>query len=92
MAHPETTETTSEAQHVRHCYWKYPVIALVLAVALGLLGVFAGSPNSPRATIAATARQDPGGAALAFTQELAGTSASAATRTNSGWGHRARCS
>ena len=30
-------------QHVRHAYWKYPIIALVLAVALGLLGVFAGS-------------------------------------------------
>jgi len=73
-------------QHVRHAYWKYPVIALVLAVALGLLGVFAGSPNSPRATIAATTRQDPGGAALAFTQELAGTSASAANQNEFGLG------
>ena len=73
-------------QHVRHAYWKYPIIALVLAVALGLLGVFAGSPNSPRATIAATTRQDPGGAALAFTQELAGTSASAANQNEFGLG------
>jgi len=73
-------------QHVRHAYWKYPIIALVLAVALGLLGVFAGSPNSPRATIAATSRQDPGGAALAFTQELAGTSASAANQNEFGLG------
>jgi hypothetical protein len=73
-------------QHVRHGYWKYPIIAVALAIALGLLGVFAGSPNSPRAAIAATARQDPGGAALAFTQELAGTSASAANQDEFGLG------
>jgi hypothetical protein len=73
-------------QHVRHAYWKYPVIALALAVLLGLLGVFAGSPNSPRATIAQTSRQDPGGAALAFTQELAGTSASAGNQQEFGPG------
>src|SRR6266508_4303082 len=59
-------------QHVRHGYWKYPIIALVLAILLGLLGVFADSPNSPRATIAKTSHQDPGGAVLALTQELAG--------------------
>ena len=73
-------------QHVRHGYWKYPIIALALAVVLGVLGVFAGSPNSPRATIAATSRQDPGGAALAFTQELAGTSASTANQNEFGLG------
>jgi hypothetical protein len=73
-------------QHVRHAYWKYPVIALALAILLGLLGVFAGSPNSPRATIAATSRQDPGGAALAFTQELAGTSSSAGNQQEFGLG------
>ncbi len=73
-------------QHVRHGYWKYPVIALALAVLLGVLGVFAGSPNSPRATIVTASRQDPGGAALAFTQELAGTSASAGNRKEFGLG------
>ncbi len=74
------------SQHVRHGYWKYPIIALALAVVLGLLGVFAGSPNSPRATIASNTRQDPGGAALAFTQELAGTSASAGNEKEFGLG------
>ena len=73
-------------QHVRHAYWKYPIIAVALAVLLGLLGVFAGSPNSPRATIVTTARQDPGGAALAFTQELVGTSASAGNQKEFGLG------
>ena len=73
-------------QHVRHAYWKYPIIALVLAVLLGLLGALAGSPNSPRATIATTSRQDPGGAALAFTQELAGASASAGNQQEFGLG------
>ena len=74
------------SQHVRHAYWKYPIIALALAVVLGLLGVFAGSPNSLRAAIASTTRQDPGGAALAFTQELAGTSASAGNQNEFGLG------
>ena len=86
---PRAAEPTAGGlvtQHVRHAYWKYPIIALALAVALGLLGALAGSPNSPRATIAATSRQDPGGAALAFTQELAGTSASAANENEFGLG------
>ena len=73
-------------QHVRHAYWKYPIIALALAIVLGILGVFAGSPNSPRATIAKTSQQDPGGAALAFTEELAGMSASAANEKEFGLG------
>lgn len=73
-------------QHVRHAFWKYPIIAVVLAAALGLLGAFAGSPNTPRATIAQTSLQDPGGAILAFSQELAGTSPSWANRQEFGMG------
>jgi len=90
---PPTEEPAGEepaeavvAQHVRHAYWKYPIIAVALAIVLGLLGVFAGSPNSPRATIEQTTRQDPGGAALAFTQELAGASASAGNQQEFGLG------
>lgn len=73
-------------QRVRHAFWKYPIIAAVLAVALGLLGAFAGSPNTPRATIAQTSRQDPGGAILAFSQELSGDSPSWANRGEFGMG------
>lgn len=82
----EPTAAGLVTQRVRHAYWKYPIIALALAVLLGLLGVFAGSPNYPRATIAQTSRQDPGGAALAFTQELAGTSSSAGNQKEFGLG------
>ena len=82
----EPAEAAVVTQHVRHAYWKYPIIALALAIVLGLLGVFAGSPNSPRATIAQTTRQDPGGAALAFTQELTGMSASAGNQQEFGLG------
>ena len=61
---------------VCHCYWKYPVIAIVLAGVLVVLAVFAGSPDWPRATIAGASRRDPGGTILAFTQELDGTASS----------------
>ncbi len=61
---------------VRHCYCKYPVIALAMAGILIALGVAAGSPNWPRDTIKAVSRKDPGGAVLAFTQELDGTASS----------------
>ncbi len=61
---------------VRHPYWKYPLLALAAAVVIVALASTAGSPNWPRATIAGTSRSDPGGAILAFTQELDGTAAS----------------
>jgi len=82
----EPSEAAVVTQHVRHAYWKYPIIALALAIVLGLLGAFAGSPNSPRATIAQTTRQDPGGAALALTQELTRMSASAGNQQEFGLG------
>ena len=61
---------------VRHCFWKYPLIAAGLAILLIVLAFAVGSPNSPRDTIAGVSQKDPGGAILAFTQELEGTSAS----------------
>lgn len=61
---------------VRHCYWKYPLLIGVLFGLIVALAVLAGSPNSPRTSIAEAARQDPGGALWAFTQELAGTAPS----------------
>src|SRR5262249_6113408 len=62
---------------VRHVFWKYPVLAVVLLAGVAIVAVLVGSPNYPRATLADAANSDPGGAVLAFTQELDGTSSSA---------------
>ncbi len=61
---------------VRHAFWKYPLIAVVVLATIVLLAAIVGSPNWPRDRIAAVATHDPGGAVLAFTQELDGTSSS----------------
>lgn len=61
---------------VRHCFWKYPLIAGGLAVVLVAVAFALGSPNSSRDTIAQVSNAEPGGAILAFTQELSGTAAS----------------
>ncbi len=85
---PEQTETPdSPPGHlVRHCFWKYPLIAGALAALLIVLGFVAGSPNTPRDTIAGVSRSDPGGTILAFTQELSGTSSSWANADARGMG------
>jgi hypothetical protein len=71
---------------VRHVFWKYPILAAVAFVALAILAFVVGSPNWPRDTIAAVSQQDPGGAILAFTQELDGTSSSAGNAQEWGMG------
>lgn len=71
--------TTAQASFrlVRHSFWKYPLLAAVMLVVLSVLAVAVSSPDYPRQTISGTSRTDPGGAVLAFAQELAGTSPSA---------------
>ena len=71
-----TQSTQPPANFVRHAFWKYPLIGVVLAAALVVLAIAAGSPNWPRATIKDTDTRDPGGAVLALTMELDGTSPS----------------
>lgn len=71
---------------VRHCFWKYPLIAGGLAIVLIVLGIVVGSPNTPRDTIAGVSEKNPGGAILAFAQELNGTSASWANVGDHGMG------
>ena len=61
---------------VRHVFWKYPLLAFVLLVIVAVLAGFVGSPNWPRDTIATVTQKDPGGAIMAFTQELDGTATS----------------
>ena len=71
---------------VRHVFWKYPILALVLLVVVVLLAGFVGSPNWPRDTIATVTQKDPGGAILAFTQELDGTATSTGNAAEFGMG------
>jgi hypothetical protein len=75
---------------VRHVFWKYPLLSVVLLIVLVAVAAVAGSPNSPDATIANAAKQDPGGAVLAFAQELDGTSSSSANASEYGMGDPAQ--
>ena len=61
---------------VRHVFWKYPILAVVLLVVVAALAAAVGSPNWPKETIAGVTKDNPGGAILAFTQELDGTATS----------------
>jgi hypothetical protein len=71
---------------VRHPYWKYPLLAVAaLALILGLAAAF-GSPNWPRDTIVGASNKDPGGAVLAFAQELDGTASSWSNTRERGFG------
>ncbi len=71
---------------VRHVFWKYPILAFVLLVVVALLAGFVGSPNWPRDTIATVTQKDPGGAIMAFTQELDGTATSTGNAQEFGMG------
>ena len=74
------------ARLVRHAFWKYPLISVALLILVILLAGFVGSPNWPRDSIASVSKADPGGAILAFTQELNDTSSSTANAAEFGMG------
>lgn len=71
---------------VRHVFWKYPLLAAFLFATIAIVAALVGSPNWPRDTIASVSQKDPGGAVLAFTQELEGTSPSASNAQEWGMG------
>lgn len=71
---------------VRHVFWKYPILAAILLVVITTVAALVGSPNWPRDTIAQVTQKDPGGAVLAFTQELDGTASSASNAAEWGMG------
>jgi len=71
---------------VRHVFWKYPILAVVLLVIVAVLAAAVGSPNWPRDTIASVTKDNPGGAILAFTQELDGTATSTVNAQEFGMG------
>ncbi len=71
---------------VRHVFWKYPIISVVMMVVVAVLAAALGSPNHPKDTIAGAASSNPGGAVLAFTQELDGTASSSGNAKEFGMG------
>jgi hypothetical protein len=83
-----TTPATDQPPErlVRHVFWKYPIISLVLLVVVAVLAFAAGSPNWPRDTIVGATKDNPGGAILAFTQELDGTATSSGNAAEFGMG------
>ncbi len=85
-AAPTTPSDRPPERLVRHVFWKYPILSVVLLVVVAVLAATVGSPNYPRDTIAGVTNADPGGAILAFTQELDGTSSSAGNAQEFGMG------
>jgi hypothetical protein len=71
---------------VRHVFWKYPILSVVLLVVVAALAFAVGSPNWPRDTIAAVTKDNPGGTVMAFTQELDGTATSTSNAAEFGMG------
>jgi hypothetical protein len=71
---------------VRHVFWKYPILAVVLLVVVAVLAAAVGSPNWPKDTIAGATKNNPGGAIMAFTQELDGTATSTGNAAEFGMG------
>ena len=61
---------------VRHGFWKYPILMIVLLITVVVMGIWVGSPNWPRATIKNSAQMEPGGTIWAVSQELDGASVS----------------
>ncbi len=78
---------TPPGRMVRHVFWKYPVISIVLLALLAVLAGAVGSPNYPREKIADAAKSNPGGAILGSTQELDGTSPSNVNSSEYGVGN-----
>jgi hypothetical protein len=72
---------------VRHVFWKYPILAAVLLAIIAIVAASVGSPNWPKDTIAKVTTDDPGGAVLAFTQELSGTASSSGNAQEWGMGN-----
>jgi hypothetical protein len=83
---PARTSDRPPERLVRHVFWKYPIISLVLLVVVAVLAFAVGSPNWPRDTIAGATKDNPGGAILAFTQELDGTATSTGNAAEFGVG------
>ncbi|WDL96617.1 hypothetical protein [Alicyclobacillus sp. ALC3] len=69
---------TSETRFsiVTHCFWRYPIVGLLVVAVVMVLGFAVGSPDWPQATIKKVSAMQPGGAIWAVAQELDGTSAS----------------
>src|SRR6266700_1175221 len=85
-ATPTGTSDRPPERLVRHVFWKYPILSVVLLVVVAALAFAVGSPNWPRDTIVSVTKDNPGGAIMAFTQELDGTATSTSNAAEFGMG------
>lgn len=75
-SHTPKNQETTKFHVVTHCFWRYPIVAGIVTVAVILLGMIAGSPNWPQATIKKVTTEQPGGTLWAVAQELDRSSSS----------------
>lgn len=74
---------------VTHCFWRYPIVGMLVIVLVVILGFAVGSPDWPTATIEQVSSMQPGGTIWAVSQELDGTSNSYTNTKEYGLDHPA---
>ncbi len=91
-AAPTRASDRSPERLVRHVFWKYPLLSVVLLVLVTVLAAAIGSPNWPRDTIAGATKDNPGGAVMASPRNWMAQLLRRAMPLSLGWAILARSS